>query len=103
MKFIIDKLQKGENVIAPCFSKSAGGKLYKLAKATFGDSKKILMYNSENRWDGEDINVTWKAANLVIHTTSLDFGVSFEVSGHFHLCCGFLGIGYDQQLRLPRR
>jgi hypothetical protein len=45
MNFIIQEMIEGKNVIAPCFSKATGEKLYALI---FGDTKTIIMHNSEN-------------------------------------------------------
>jgi len=89
MAFVIDALEREKCVISPCFSKEVGNKLYKFAKEHFGDSKTILVYNSENRWDGVDVNIAWKCADLVIHTSTIECGLSFEVVNHFEHCVCF--------------
>ena len=65
MAFIINSLSQGECVISPCFSKANGEELYKLVKANFGDSKTVLIYNSENRWNGEDVNINHVICKLL--------------------------------------
>jgi hypothetical protein len=89
MALVINELKQGRRVICPCFRKDVAEKLYKHAKSVFGDSKNILLHTSDNRWNGEDVNVLWKEADLVIHTSTIDCGLSFEIQGHFHMCVCF--------------
>jgi hypothetical protein len=107
IEFVIRQMQQGNHVIAPCFCKDTAEKIYKAAKSNFGDSKNILLYTGESRWDGEDINVSWKLADLVIHTSTIDCGLSFEVRGHFQQCVCFfhnkVGPTYETGLQMLSR
>ena len=87
--YIISSMQKGEHVIVPCMNKSLAGYIHNQVVACFGDSKKILIYTHDNPWCGEDIDTTWAQADLVIHTSTIDCGISFEVNNHFQLCVCF--------------
>ena len=87
--YIISSVKKGEHVIVPCMNKSLAEDIYTQAMASFGDSKKILLFTRDNPWSGEDINITWVQADLVIHTSTIDCGISFEVNDHFQLCVCF--------------
>ena len=86
---ILDCVARGEHVIVPCMDKSVAESIYCQAVARFGDSKRVLLFTRDNPWDGADVNVTWNEADLVIYTSTIDCGISFEVGGHFHLCVCF--------------
>ncbi len=88
-RFIIERLALGENIISPCMAKGLAEKLYQEVVAHFGDSKKVLLFTRDSPWDGSDVNETWRQANLVIHTSTIDCGISFEIGGHFHHCVAF--------------
>jgi hypothetical protein len=106
MRFIFEALQRDERVISPCFSKEMGEKLFKFVKANFGDTKTVLMYNSDHRWDGEDINVAWIKADVCVHTSTIDSGLSFEVCGHFQHCVCFFdhsGPTYESAIQMLGR
>ena len=70
-------------------NKSLAEDIYNQAVASFGESKKILIFTRDNPWSGEDINITWVQADLVIHTSTIDCGISFEVNDHFQDCVCF--------------
>ena len=84
--FILDCVARGEHVINPCMDKSVAEGIYCQAVARFGPSRRVLLFTRDNPWDGADVNATWSDADLVIYTSTIDCGISFEVGGHFHRC-----------------
>jgi hypothetical protein len=86
VSYILQCLSEGSHIICPCMSKKQAEDLYTQAKTQFGDSKSVILYTRDNTWKGEDVNVAWASADLLIYTSTIDCGISFEVSGHFDLC-----------------
>ena len=92
IQFLIQLLERGERAHVPCFSKKLGATIQtRLNDHHFsGGKKNVLFYHMENRWgQGDDINVIWGAADVVIHTSTIECGLSFERPGHFSWCIGF--------------
>ena len=89
-RFVMDCLAMHEPVISPCLSKGFAEKLYQEVVARFGDSRVALLFTRDAPWDGTDVNDSWKTADLVIHTSTIDTGISFEVLKHFMHCVAFL-------------
>jgi hypothetical protein len=90
ISWMLDCIARGERHICPCFAKCTAKQIYKMAKRRFGDTKKVILYTNEHQWDGTDVNKAWKDADLVIFTSTIDCGVSFELSNHFDCCTAFL-------------
>jgi hypothetical protein len=90
IEYIVDQLSKGEKIHCPCLCKEVAKQIHSLIKTKFGDSKVALLYTSEDQMDPEvDINEEWSKADIVIHTCTIDCGVSFERQ-HFGLCVSIL-------------
>ena len=89
IKWMFDDIAKGGRHICPCVRKKTAKKLYARFKQRFGDTKKAIMITRDEPWDGKDVNKTWIHADFVVHTSSIDCGVSFEEIGHFTWCTIF--------------
>ena len=93
-RYMMDLLKEGKRVVCPCNSKKLAGEIHAQAQALFGNEKRVLLYTSDSPWKGGDVNKVWLKADLVIYTSTIDCGVSFEVAEHFHHCIAFLNNRY---------
>ena len=84
--YILQSLTQGCRIICPCMSKTQAEEIYTEASLKFGDSKHVLLYTRDNTWKGEDVNQVWARADLLIHTSTIDCGISFEVANYFDKC-----------------
>ena len=89
MQYIMDCIANNERVVCPCLSKTIAEQINKQAENLFGTSKKIQLYTSDRPLQGGDIAEIWGNADLVIFTSTIDCGVSFEIQGHFNKCICF--------------
>lgn len=83
-------IENGENIHCPCTSKDVADEIYALFIQRFGDNDECVLITKDKQWDGKDVNETWPRYRLVIHTSTLDCGTSFEGKGHFNRCIVFL-------------
>ena len=91
--FILNSLSQGKHIICPCMDKSLAEEIYTQTKQVFGETKHILLFTRDNPCEDGDVNESWKLADLVIHTSTIDCGISFEVNGHFDVCVCFFNNG----------
>lgn len=107
VKFILQVLAEGRRIICPCMSKNQAEEIYAQATARFASTKSVLLYTCDNPWKGEDVNVVWATVDLLIHTSTIDCGISFEVSNHFDTCvCLFdnsIGPNHETALQMLSR
>ena len=90
IQFLMKLVENDENVVVPCMCKSLAEKINAIALAKFGTKKKVLLYTKDQPWKGEDVNVAWTDADLVIYTPTIDCGISYEVSNHYKNVIAFL-------------
>lgn len=89
-------IEDGENVVVPCTLKSDAEEIYQLV-CELVDPKFVLIFTAEERWqNGDDINEVWSKARVVIHTSTMDSGHSFE-RDHFGWCVCF----FSNQVQIP--
>lgn len=79
---LLSFIEKGENVIVPCSLKSVAEEIYHLVCSVL-DPEYVQLYTSEKRWqNGSNVNEVWSKARVVIYTSTMDSGHSFE-QDHF--------------------
>ena len=82
---LLSLIGQGERVVVPCSLKSDAMEIYHLVL-----TGNVQLYTSEKRWqNGDDINEVWSKARVVIYTSTMDGGHSFEPD-HFGWCVCFL-------------
>ena len=75
-------IEQGENIIVPCVLKKDAEEVYHLACSVL-DPTDVQLYTADSRWkNGDDVNSVWCKARVVIHTSTMDSGHSFELD-HF--------------------
>ena len=77
-------------MIVPCMCRSLAVQINNTILAKFGARKKVLLYTKDQPWKGEDVNVAWTDADVVIYSPTIDCGVSYEVPNHFKNVVAFL-------------
>ena len=93
---LISLIEQGENIIVPCAIKADAEEIYHLVCSLI-DSQQVQLYTSEKRWrDGDDVNEVWSKARVVIHTSTMDSGHSFELD-HFGWAICF----FSNQVAIP--
>jgi hypothetical protein len=91
IEYVVDLLQKGERVHCPCLCKALARQIFQVVKQKFGESKVAQLYTGDDQMDPTvDINEEWGKADIVIHTCTIDCGVSFEREKHFGYCVAFV-------------
>ena len=91
---LVSLVQQGENVIVPCTMKVDAEEIYHLLCSVI-DKGKIQLYTAEHRWqNGQDVNEVWAKARVVIHTSTMDSGHSFELD-HFGWAVCFFSNAVD--------
>ena len=104
---LIQLIQQGKRVICPCMDKGLADRIYTLFNQTFGDTKKALIYTRDNPCQEMNIDELWKQYDLVIFTSTIDCGLSFEVKGHFDVgVCFFndlIGPTFDAGVQMLSR
>ena len=88
-QYVVDLVKRGDKVICPCMNKTLAEKLFVQVKSELGESKRVILYTSLNPCTEMDIDRVWSEADLVIHTSTIDCGLSFEVSNYFGYCVCF--------------
>jgi hypothetical protein len=83
LEWQLDQMEKGKRCMCPCSEKTQAERIVEAIKERFGDSKVVILYTSEQQWDGLDINAAWAKADCVIFTATIDCGVSCELVNHF--------------------
>ena len=79
---LVSLVEQGEKVIVPCTLKADAEEIYHLLCSKINPNE-IQLYTAESRWqNGNDVNEIWSKARVVIHTSTMDSGHSFELD-HF--------------------
>ena len=92
-KLTVQKLFKiikdGGKVISPVMEKALGERIYTEFCQKFGGTKKAVLYSRDNPCQETDIDKVWAEFDLVLFTSVIDGGLSFETKGHFTHCICF--------------
>jgi len=61
-------------------------------RTLFGDTKRIELYTSDNKWNpADDVNKVFSSLDVLAHTSTIDVGVSFALP-HFGYCITFVNV-----------
>ena len=75
-----------------CYNKYFAERLVRTYKLKFGDTKKIGLYTSDNRWNpADDIDTVFSTLDALVHTATIDVGLNFQRI-HFGYCIAFVDV-----------
>jgi hypothetical protein len=83
LAWLYDQMSKGKHGVIPCVHKETADEIAAAMDSRFGNTKKVIVITKEKPWDKVDVNVSWTAADMVVHTSAIDCGVSHEKPDHF--------------------
>ena len=89
--FLINALRQGHRVVCPCTKKTTADKIYARVMQALGEDFKAKIYTSRTPCTDTDVNNIWNKFQLIIYTSSIDCGISFELNGYFYICICFFG------------
>jgi hypothetical protein len=107
MKFLATRIRNGENATVPCFLKSDAEAVYEYMRGQGLTEQEVLIFTGDKPFPkGEDVNEVWGKCRVVIYTTCMDCGHSFNLV-HFHVTVCFfsnmVNIPYEIALQLMAR
>eukprot|EP00961_Rhodomonas_salina_P304215 3941525-Rhodomonas_salina.1 len=109
---IMQRVEKGERLMVPCSSRTLAHTLETLVKERFKrQGKCILVYDAftdqeEKDKHFRDVNSHWLKYDLIIYTSTLEVGVSFEQQDHFSAVIALFDSRYmavEQALQMIHR
>lgn len=91
-KKVLDLVSSGKRLVIPCLKRKKANILAEKIRSDY-PGKIVKLYTSEStpeeKAELSDVNTHWKSCDVLIYTSTISAGISFDVENHFDYLCGF--------------